>query len=85
MLLAVFPRGASDDDVRRRANRAVNERLQTFADQRHVFFLDLSQRFLDDQGRLFNEIMPDALHPSERGYRLWAEGMENMVKRLMGE
>lgn len=85
LLLALFPRGRSDDDALRRVNRAVNERLQTFADQRQVFFLNLSPRFLDDQGRLSEDLMPDALHPNEQGYRLWAEGMEDMVTRLMNE
>ncbi len=85
LLLAVFPRGVSDDDPLRRVNRAVNERLRAFADQRHVFFLDLSQRFLNDHGRLSEDVMPDRLHPSEHGYRLWAEGMEDLVKQLLDE
>jgi lysophospholipase L1-like esterase len=29
--------------------------------------------------------MPDLLHPSERGYRVWAEGMEARLKVLLGE
>ncbi len=85
LLLALFPRGASSDDPHRLVNQAVNERLRTFADQRHVFFLDLGPRFLDKAGRLSEEVMPDALHPSERGYRLWAEGMEHLVKTLLVE
>jgi lysophospholipase L1-like esterase len=31
------------------------------------------------------EIMSDALHPSALGYRLWAEGMEESVRKLLGE
>ncbi|MEK6801830.1 MAG: GDSL-type esterase/lipase family protein [Nitrospirota bacterium] len=85
LLLAVFPRGAAADDPNRLVNQAVNERLRAFADQRHVFFLDLGPRFLDKTGRLSEEVMPDALHPNERGYRLWAEGMEDLVKKLMEE
>lgn len=85
LLLALFPRGASSDDPHRLVNQAVNERLRTFADQRHVFFLDLGPRFLDKAGRLSEEVMPDALHPSERGYRLWAEAMEHLVKTLLVE
>ena len=85
LLLAVFPRGQSANDQLRRVNQAVNERLRAFADQRHVFFLDLGPRFLDKAGRLSEEVMPDALHPNERGYRLWAEGMEDLVKTLLGE
>jgi lysophospholipase L1-like esterase len=29
--------------------------------------------------------MPDLLHPNERGYQIWAEAMEPLVKQLMGE
>ncbi len=85
MLLALFPRGASADDPLRLVNQAVNERVRAFADQRHVFFLDLGPHFLDKGGRLSENVMPDALHPNERGYRLWAEGMEDLVKTLMNE
>ena len=85
LLLAVFPKGASADDPHRLVNQAVNERLRTFADQRHVFFLDLGKRFLDKAGRLSEDVMPDALPPNERGYRLWAQGMEDLVATLLGE
>ncbi|MCE7978101.1 MAG: acetylglucosamine-6-sulfatase, partial [Nitrospira sp. NTP1] len=85
LLLAIFPRGLTNDDRFRRVNEAVNERLPAFADQRRVFFLNLNRRFLDDSGRLPEEMMPDALHPSEHGYRVWAEGMEDTIKKLLGE
>lgn len=85
LLLAVFPRGLSDDDPLRRVNNAVNDRLPAFADQRHVFFLNLNRRFLDDNGSLSPEMMPDALHPSALGYRVWAEGMEDTIRKLLGE
>lgn len=85
LLLAIFPRGASPDDPLRRMNEAVNARLPTLADQRQVVFLNINRRFLDGDGRLSAEIMPDFLHPSALGYRLWAEGMEEFVKKLMEE
>lgn len=85
LLLAIFPRGLTNDDPLRRVNEAVNERLPAMADQRQIFFLNLNRRFLDGEGRLSAEIMSDALHPSEHGYQFWAEGMEEMVTRLMNE
>ena len=44
----------------------------------------------DTSGQTFasyvgKEIMPDLLHPNERGYRLWAEAMEPTLAKLMGE
>ena len=85
LLLAIFPRGLKNDDPFRLVNEAVNERLPAMADQRQIFFLNLNRRFLDGEGRLSAEIMSDALHPSEHGYQVWAEGMEEMVTRLMNE
>jgi beta-glucosidase len=29
--------------------------------------------------------MPDALHPNEAGYRIWAAAMEPKLKELLGE
>jgi len=85
LLLGVFPRSPSADDPLRRLNAAINDRLRHYADDQQVFFLDLSRRFLDDRGRLSPDLMPDYLHPSERGYQVWADGMEDMIRKLLGE
>jgi lysophospholipase L1-like esterase len=85
LLLGVFPRSASGDDPLRRLNVAINDRLRIYADNQHLFFLDLSQHFLDDQGRLSQDLMPDYLHLSERGYHVWAEAMEDMIVKLLGQ
>lgn len=85
LLLGVFPRGAAADDPLRRLNEAINDRLRLYADNQHVFSLDLSRHFLDDQGRLSQDLLPDYLHPSERGYQMWADGMEDVIRNLLGE
>jgi lysophospholipase L1-like esterase len=45
LLLGVFPRSPSADDSLRRLNAAINDRISAFADNQHVFFLDLSRHF----------------------------------------
>ena len=40
---------------------------------------------IDDDGILPQEIMPDRLHPNERGYEIWAEAMEPAIRKMMGE
>jgi len=85
LLLGVFPRDASANDPLRRLNVAINDRLRAYADNKDIFFLDLSRNFLDDRGRLSQDLMPDYLHPNERGYQVWANAMEDMIKRLLGE
>ena len=63
----------------------INNLVRTYANNRQIFFLDLSPLFLDNQGRLYQHLMPDYLHPNEQGYQVWADGMEDMLTRLWGE
>ncbi len=85
LLLAIFPRGATPDDELRRINAATNEIIAGLADGEQVHFLNINDQFLDEAGTLSRTIMPDLLHPNERGYRLWAEAMEPTIVRLMGD
>ena len=85
LLLGIFPRGATSTDSLRRVNESINDRLRGFADGQHLFYLDLGHLFLDRDGRLKRDLMPDLLHPNEQGYRVWAEGMEPQLKALLGE
>jgi beta-glucosidase len=85
LLLAIFPTGAAPDNKVRQANRRVNQRIASLHDGRRVFFLDINHVFIDRQLNLSRTVMPDLLHPNAEGYRRWAEGMEPMVHRLMGD
>jgi beta-glucosidase len=76
LLLAIFPRGAAADDPLRQLNRQINERIAKLADEKQVYFQDIGSVFLDAQGNLSKELMPDLLHPNEKGYQLWAEALE---------
>lgn len=87
LILAVFPRGdASQRSIDQRAKNAEASRLASqLADDKMIFFLDINKALLNEQGVLTREVMPDLLHPGEKGYRLWAEAMEPTIARLMGE
>jgi len=85
LLLAIFPRSARPDDKLRKLNDAINQRIAKLADGKHVFYLDINRKFLNDDGTLPKSIMPDLLHPNAQGYAIWAEAMEPMIRRLMGE
>ena len=85
LLLAVFPRGATPEDKLRKLNVGTNAIIKDYADNNRVFFLDLADKFLDDKGNLPREIMPDLLHPKQKGYGIWAEAMEPTLKKLLAE
>ncbi|MBW3596682.1 MAG: GDSL family lipase [Planctomycetes bacterium] len=85
LVLAIFPRGADPSDPRRKVNKGANEQIAKLAEKENVYYLDIGPAFLAEDGTLSKEIMPDLLHLSERGYRIWAESIEPKVSELMGE
>jgi len=85
LILGIFPRGPNKEDKRRLVNEGANEIVKKLADDKMVFYLDLGKNFLEKDGTLTKEIMPDLLHLSVKGYNIWAESMEPSVVKLMGE
>jgi lysophospholipase L1-like esterase len=83
LVLAIFPRGASNEDKLRQQNEATNRIIKGFADNKTVFFMDINAKFLQPDGMLSKEIMPDLLHPNEKGYEIWADAIQAKVKALL--
>lgn len=75
LLLGVFPRAPKGDALRARV-KAVNDQIARLDDGKTVKYLDIGPRFLEPDGTLTREIMPDLLHLSRKGYRIWADAME---------
>ena len=82
LLLALFPRGTPNDPQRAQI-AAINAALATLDDGKMVKFLDIGRKFLEADGTLSEELVPDLLHLSERGYRAWAEAMEPTLNELL--
>ncbi len=83
LLLAIFPRDEKPDGQLRQINEKVNTIISSFADNKKIFFLNINQSFLNTDGVLSKDIMPDLLHPNEQGYEIWAKTMEPELQRLM--
>lgn len=83
LLLAIFPRGANAEDKFRKQNEETNGIIKGFADNKKVFFLDINAKFLEPDGTLSKDIMPDLLHPNAKGYEIWAEAIQPKVEELL--
>ncbi len=84
LLLAVFPRGekASPNPGRDKLKQ-VNDIIAKLDDGKNVFFLDIGGKFLQPDGSLTKEIMPDFLHLSAAGYQIWADAISPKLAELM--
>ncbi len=80
LLLAVFPR---TDRPLTNEIKQVNEAISKLDGGKHVKYLDIGDKFLAPDGTLPKEVMPDALHPNEKGYQIWAEAMAPTLNEMM--
>ena len=85
LLLGIFPRGPNKDDKRRQVNEKANHIFKKLADGKQVHYLDIGPKFLEKDGTLTREIMPDLLHLTEKGYTIWAESIDEKLTELMAE
>jgi lysophospholipase L1-like esterase len=54
------------------------------ADGKGVRFLDVNPKLADAQGLPFEGMMVDGLHPSLKGYEIWAGGLRPILTELLG-
>ncbi len=81
LLLGIFPRGRTQFDSGRLNNIAINQIIRRYQDER-VRYLDIGSVFEEVDGSVSKEVMPDALHLSEEGYRRWANAIESVLESM---
>jgi lysophospholipase L1-like esterase len=83
LLLGVFPRSPEPTGRFRDKIKDVNARIAKLDDGRNVHYLDIGSKFLESDGSLSKDIMPDSLHLSAKGYDIWAEAIKGPVERML--
>jgi len=84
LLLGIFPRSALPTDPIRAKIAAINKKISALQGGR-VTYLDIGAKFLQPDGTLTKEIMPDFLHPSAKGYQIWADAIQAVVDQYAGK
>ena len=83
LLHAIFPRGKTANDPKRKAVVATNKILEKYGELASVSWVPLWDVFLEPDGTLPATIMPDALHPNEKGYQIWAKELLPLVREAL--
>ena len=88
LLLAVFPRGEKAStpekpNAGRDKLKQVNAIIAKLDDGKNIHFLDIGDKFLQPDGSLSKDIMPDFLHLSAAGYQIWADAIGPKLAELM--
>jgi lysophospholipase L1-like esterase len=87
LLLAIFPRGQDPKDPAiaplREKIKQVNDELAKLDDGDKTRYLDIGDKFLDADGKIPVDIMKDFLHPTPKGYQIWADAMQPLLDEMM--
>lgn len=84
LVLDVFPRGEHFNEVRGQILQ-VSQALNRLEDGAFVHFLPIGHNFVEPDGSLRKEILPDFVHLSEKGYEIWAASIEPTLSLLLGD
>lgn len=94
LLLRIFPRERiyqnpdgterGSHTNRRTVNSQASELCSRLADGINIISADMTHCFLRPDGTIDPALMPDLLHPSPEGARVWAEAMDPLLTKLMG-
>ncbi len=85
LLLGIFPRDPKPDSKNRKQIAEVNAKISVLGKEKGITYLDLTSSFVQTDGTISSEIMPDYLHPSAKGYGIWAKAMEPTLAKLFGD
>lgn len=64
----------------------INRNISGFADGHTVRFLNINGKLADADGRLFDGMTNahDKLHPTDKGYQVWADALRPVIEELLG-
>lgn len=82
LLLGVFPRGRPNDPVRATIAE-INRTIAKLHDGERVRYLDIGAQFVAADGTIPADVMSDLLHPSAKGYEIWAQAVKEPLTALM--
>jgi hypothetical protein len=82
ILNGIFPRN-DNISVVPEINR-INENISRFADGKKIRYVNINDKLADKDGKLYDGMTVDKLHPTVKGYQLWADALKPILTELLG-
>jgi lysophospholipase L1-like esterase/predicted esterase len=84
ILMAVFPREESASNPRRLLINEINRELAKFAKEQSITLVDISSGMLASDGTFMRGMTSDFCHPTEIGYKVWADALRPFLLEQPG-
>jgi lysophospholipase L1-like esterase len=82
ILTGIFPR--SDNVAVMPEIDRINANIARFADGKTVRYININDKLADANGRLLEGMTVDGLHPTIKGYQIWADALRPILTELLG-
>src|SRR5665213_239304 len=82
ILTAIFPRNDNMSAVP--TIFKIDDDMAKWADGKKIRFLNVNDKLADKDGRQFPGLFVDRLHPTVKGYQIWADGLKPIFTELLG-
>lgn len=82
LLLGIFPRGERPNPARDTVNE-INRRIAALDGRYGTSYLDIGDVFVTADGTIGKDVMSDFLHPTAKGYEMWAAAMKPTLDSLL--
>lgn len=82
ILTGILPRG--ENLALTPAINRINASLAAMADGKRVRYLNINARLADNEGNLFDGMMGDKVHPTLKGYQVWADALKPVFTEVLG-
>jgi hypothetical protein len=82
VLTGIFPRN-DNMAVVPEINR-INESMSRFADGKTIRYVNINDKLANSDGKLFDGMTVDKLHPTVRGYQIWADALKPIFTEVLG-
>ena len=79
VVMAIFPRGKEPLNPLRPFIKDINSQLETFAKDNNVTLVDIGPAMLAPDGTFLPGMMLDYVHPSDKGYQVWANAIRPYI------
>ena len=83
LVIGILPTGEKPENPLRVRVKAINALSAKLADGKMIRFADFGDKFLSPDGTISKAIMPDYLHPNDKGYIIYADNLTPLVKAML--
>lgn len=83
LLNAVFPFDQQASSENRKKVKKLNSIIAKLNDGKTIYFKSYGQLLLQKDGDISPEIMKDFLHPTPKGYQIWADAMLPDIQQML--